>query len=293
MIEGKKWLDSHVPSLKGKRVLLTGGTSGLGFQAARQLLYKGSNLTIACRSETKAERCKEILLKEFPNAELFFVFYDQARPESIQSLVKALEGQEFFSIVLNAGVFNPPKALSVCPDGTSLTFMTNAVGTYLLFKGLAKSHPSSRYVFVSSLVSRYPLKGDYSAFLGKNPRGAFLKYGVSKRAVMAIYENAFEKTALDVSIMSPGIARTEIIRGYQRWFQRLAAGFMSLFFHPAWKGALGITYLASGEGPRGAYAAPDDWFRIDGFPHLYPPPHKKSAKGAQELIDLLHKTYGV
>jgi len=293
MIEGKKWLDRHVPSLKGKRVLLTGGTSGLGFQAARQLLYKGALLTIACRSETKAARCRETLIKEFPNAEVSFVFYDQSNPKSIQSLVKELENQEFFSIALNAGLFNPPKAISVCPDGTSLVFMTNAVGTYLLYKGLSKSHPASRFVFVSSLASRYPRKGDYSAFLGKSPRGTFLRYGVSKRAIMAIYENAFEKTPLDVTIMSPGIARTEIIRGYQKWFQRLAAGFMSIFFHPAWKAALGITYLASGEGPRGAYAAPDDWLRIDGFPHLYPPPHKKSAKGAQQLIDLLHQTYGI
>jgi NAD(P)-dependent dehydrogenase (short-subunit alcohol dehydrogenase family) len=293
MIEAQKWLGSHVPSLKGKRVLITGGTSGIGYEAAKALAYKGAAVTIACRSEAKAALAREAITKDIPSAEIDFVYYDQADPVSIAKVVEELKTREFFSIVLNAGVFNPPKELCVCPDGTSLTFQTNAVGTYLLFKGLAKTHAKSRYVFVNSIANRYPKRGDYSKYIHRCEKDYFDKYEVSKRAVMAIYETAYEKTALDVTMMHPGITQTQITRGYHKWFRRLANGFMRLFFHPAWRACLGIVLLASGEGARGAYSVPGDWWHINGYPRLIAGPHKKSAKGADSLMKLFESVYGI
>ncbi|MCI1244446.1 MAG: SDR family NAD(P)-dependent oxidoreductase [Bacilli bacterium] len=291
MISGKRWLDAKVPSLKGKRVLLTGGTSGIGFEAVQQLCYKGAAVTVACRNESKAEEARKRIRENVPEACLSFVYYDQSEPSSVAALVKRLEKEEFFAIVLNAGVFNPAKKKAFLKDGTSLVFMTNAIGTYLLYEGLAKAHGDSRFVFVGSVASQAPRHRDYSLYVGASRGGCFHRYGVSKRAVMAIYEMAYEKTAHDVALLSPGIAKTAIIRGYPRWFLPFANGFMKTFFQPAWKAALGISLLASGEGPRGAYVAPDDWFRLDGYPRFYKPPHKKSAQGAADFIALLDSTF--
>ena len=109
MIEAKKWLDSHVPTCKGKRVLITGATSGIGFFAAKYLAYKGAEVVIACRDQAKAEATKMAILRDVPDAVLSFVYYDQANPESIRSLVASLDKETFFSIILNAGIFKPKK----------------------------------------------------------------------------------------------------------------------------------------------------------------------------------------
>lgn len=286
MIPGKKWLDGKVPSLKGKRVFLTGGTSGIGLAASLELAYKGAAVTIACRSEKKAAEAKEHILENVPDADISFLFYDQSDPASIASLLDRCAGEKYDAIVFNAGLFRPRKG-----SAPAITFQTNAVGTYLLFRGLSASSPESRFVFVGSVANRHPPRTDYEPFLSGGPNDYFLRYGVSKRAVMNIYEKAYRESALDVTLISPGVARTEITRGYPAWFRWLANGFMSLFFHPAWKAGLGIVYLASGEGPRGSYSAPGDWLKINGYPKLYPAPHKKSAKGADELVALLERTY--
>ena len=58
MIKSAKWLDAHIPYLVGKTILITGGTSGIGFQAALALLYKGARVIIACRDSEKAAKAK-------------------------------------------------------------------------------------------------------------------------------------------------------------------------------------------------------------------------------------------
>jgi NAD(P)-dependent dehydrogenase (short-subunit alcohol dehydrogenase family) len=47
------WTSSFMPDLSGKRFLITGGTSGLGLEAARALVAKGAHVTITARKEEK------------------------------------------------------------------------------------------------------------------------------------------------------------------------------------------------------------------------------------------------
>ena len=289
MIEAKKWLDSHVPTCKGKRVLITGATSGIGFFAAKYLAYKGAEVVIACRDQAKAEATKMAILRDVPDAVLSFVYYDQANPESIRSLVASLDKESFFSIILNAGIFKPKKEIALYKDGNSLTFQTNAIGTYLLYSGLSKTH-KCRYVFVGSLADRYPPKGDYAKFFHDFGKDYFLNYGVSKRAVMGLYEWIYEEGTIDVTLTHPGIARTDITRGYPKWFLPLANGFMKIFFHPAWKASLGLVLLGSGEGARGSYVVPGDWWHINGYPRIIKGPHKKAKKHLKQLLDLFGET---
>ena len=58
----ESWLEANAsPSIKGKTVLITGATGGVGLKTAEIMLYLGANVIMACRNLQKAERIKEKL----------------------------------------------------------------------------------------------------------------------------------------------------------------------------------------------------------------------------------------
>jgi len=48
------WTTKQLPDLSGKLFVITGGNSGIGFEAARHLAKAGANLVLACRDKEKA-----------------------------------------------------------------------------------------------------------------------------------------------------------------------------------------------------------------------------------------------
>ena len=290
MIKSAKWLDAHIPYLVGKTILITGGTSGIGFQAALALLYKGARVIIVCRDSEKAAKAKAEILQEIPAPDVSFLFYDQCVPDSITALAKKVESLTLDSIVLNAGVYYPKKG-AVGPDGTSLTFYTNVVGTYLLFEALHAKHPESRFVFVNSILNVSPKGGDYSSYFKSNRYSRGHQYAVSKRAVMNLFAYASGLKDCEATMTHPGVTGTEIIRNFAPWIKKIGNRFLYLFTHKSWKACLGIVYLASGKGQEGDYLTPGGLFHISGYPKVRHLPVRTCRKYYLQLLDLLRKNY--
>ena len=165
MLKQARWLDAHIPDLTGQSFLVTGSTSGVGLEAAKSLLYKGGSVDFAIRNPEKAEKIFQALQSEIPNAKPRALLYDQGSPESVLQFCQTLNPQKpYDAIILNAGIYYPRKG-SQAEDGTSLTFETNAVGTYLLYMKLREKFPKARFILVASIVNRSPKKGDYSSYL--------------------------------------------------------------------------------------------------------------------------------
>ena len=66
----KKYLDES-NTLIGKKILLTGGTSGIGLCSPDQLLYKGADVIILARNQNKSLEVKKKLLEKYPNGHLY------------------------------------------------------------------------------------------------------------------------------------------------------------------------------------------------------------------------------
>ena len=58
------WSARDLPDLAGQHFLITGATSGIGKEAARELVRAGAHVTISARSEEKAERTRKELASE-------------------------------------------------------------------------------------------------------------------------------------------------------------------------------------------------------------------------------------
>lgn len=150
----KGWRASDIPDLSGKRFLITGATSGIGLEAARELIRAGGEVVIAARNPIKAEKTVLTLGRERSS----WVECDVSSLDSVRASIRKIDG-EFYGLILNAGVMAIPFTSN--QDGFEMQMATNHLGHFLL-ANLLKDRISSRVVTVSSTAHRMGEFGDGS-----------------------------------------------------------------------------------------------------------------------------------
>ena len=130
------------------KVLVTGGTSGVGYECTKALRRNGHKVTITGRDVQRGQQVS----KETKST---FLRLDLASQESIRSFVKSLQENSesgFDAIICNAGIqFATNKTKN--EDGFEMTFAVNHLGHFLLIHQLIESNlinRPSRIVVVSS-----------------------------------------------------------------------------------------------------------------------------------------------
>lgn len=150
------WKADRLADLSGKRYLITGGNSGIGFEAAAHLRRAQADVFIAARSATKgadaAARLKEISgdgAVQLIELDLASVESIHRASDSIRAHTDGLDG-----VINNAGIMQTPQLQTA--DGFELQFGTNHLGHFLLnhltFDLVAAR--SGRIVPVSSIAHR-------------------------------------------------------------------------------------------------------------------------------------------
>ncbi|KAI1461933.1 NAD(P)-binding protein [Annulohypoxylon moriforme] len=120
--------------LTGKVALITGSNTGLGFEAAKQMLeLRLSHLIIAVRSSAKGEAAAEKLRTQFPKATIEVMLVDMSRYDSIQDFARRVEVQvpRLDIVILNAGIMNL-KYNTVPSTGHEEIIQINYLSTILL-----------------------------------------------------------------------------------------------------------------------------------------------------------------
>ena len=139
-------------SLQGKRVLITGVSSGMGVETARVLAEHGAEVVGTARDIAKADSALAAAGCA-PGVEL--VTLDLESMASVRRSAEAVLAADrpLDAIIANAGVMGIPFKRTA--DGFEAQFATNYLGHYLLITSLAASmHTGSRVVLVSSAGHR-------------------------------------------------------------------------------------------------------------------------------------------
>ena len=121
-------------SLSGKTAIITGGNTGLGYEAALQLLgLKLSHLILAVRSPEKGEAAATKLRQLYPKASVEVWQLDMSLYDSIQAFARRVENQlsRIDIVLLNAGVIRMNFAM-VKSTGHEESLQVNYLSTVLL-----------------------------------------------------------------------------------------------------------------------------------------------------------------
>lgn len=121
----------HGEVLKGKRILVTGGSSGIGFSIAKKCLQEGAIVLITGRNEDKLHQA----VQEINNVQLKSLIWDVSDVLLIKERVakaKILLGGEIDVLVNNAGVFNGMQFPNVSEQVWDKVYATNSKGLFFL-----------------------------------------------------------------------------------------------------------------------------------------------------------------
>lgn len=206
-------------TMKGKRVLITGPTSGIGKEIAVQLAALGAELVLGCRDVKKGNGIAAELANLTNSSNVLVMHIDTSSQKSILEFAREFRKKYHRLDVLinNAGGNRGtlPKVDNV--DGIELTFATNVLGYFLLtqeFLGLFEKSAPARIVNVASTYAS-DLDLDDLQF-DRRPFESFKAYAQSKacnRMLTWALSRRLGGSGVTVNAMAPGlIAETGLYR---------------------------------------------------------------------------------
>ena len=206
-------------SMKGKRAVITGPTSGVGKEMALQLAALGAEVILACRDVEKGIQVAFEITK-IPGAEKSVVMeLDTSSQQSIREFAKEFRRRyRRLDVLINNASGNRgtlPKVNSV--DGIELTFATNVVGYYLLTQELLVVLKRSAPSRIINVASQYASDLDLDDLqFERRPFESFRAYAQSKacdRLLTWALARRLKGTGVTANAMTPGlITETELYR---------------------------------------------------------------------------------
>lgn len=306
---GKKgWTPDRIKNLSGKTYLITGTTSGTGFEAARILLSKGAKVVMLNRNPQKATTTIASLKGSLGNdIDVTNIELDLSKQASVKKAAdKVLNTvSRIDALLCNAAIAQVPKR-QLTPDGWESQMGTNYFGHFTLQALLMPliEQSNGRIVTVGSMGYDMGLKtikfDDINWDNDYTPNDA---YSQSKLAqIMSMYElqdrlAAAGKSSVKAYACHPGSSRTALIATSGSLMMRMIFGLMKLtpLTQPAENGAYPQLMCATEQdldqtafyGPTGR----SNWVGPVGAHHIEP--HAKDKSVAKRLWDLSEKETGV
>lgn len=125
-----RWPPPH--RLPGASVLVTGATSGLGYQASIDFARLGASVTFVGRDPDRARRARDSIAESSAGGDVSFLVADMSDLQSVRDAAAAyLEQHETLDVLVhNAGALN--RTYETTPEGNEVTVATHVLGPFLL-----------------------------------------------------------------------------------------------------------------------------------------------------------------
>ena len=220
--------------LKGKRVLVTGVSAGLGVETARVLAAHGADVVGAARDLAKAEGATAVVREAAAGSggSLSLIELDLASLASVRAAADALvkDGRSFDLVIANAGVMAPPFGKTA--DGFETQFGTNHLGHFVFINRIASLlKAGSRVVSLASSGHRFSDVNLDDPSFETTDYVPFEAYGRSKTAniLFAVeFDRRHKARGVRATAVHPGGIQTELARHLdpafiQGWIDQLNA----------------------------------------------------------------------
>src|SRR5215467_6738081 len=204
--------------LTGKTVLITGATSGIGFEASVELARRGATLVMVGRTAAKTASKADEVRRRSSSSGVQFLVCDFASQKQIRELANAFRSRHdsLHVLVNNAGTVFAKRTLS--EDGIEATLAVNHLGyfllTHLLLDLLIESAPS-RIVNVAS-TAHYRGTLDFKDLMFERGYKIMRAYSRSKLANVLFTRELARRLAgigVTVNALHPGAVASNIWSG--------------------------------------------------------------------------------
>ena len=247
--------------MRGKTILITGATNGIGLEAAVELARRGGRIVMVGRDPQRTEAAAADVMARSGSREVSHLLCDFSSQASIRALAADVLSRldRLDVLVNNAGGVNKTRRLT--GDGIEATFAVNHLGyfllTNLLLDLLVRSAPA-RIVTVASVGHRRGTL-DFDD-LGYERGYAIMKAYTRSKLANVLFADALARrlagTGVTSNSLHPGSVATNIWSGAPLWAKPLIQIFFRPFFISPAEGAATIVQLAADpalEGVTGKY----------------------------------------
>ncbi|MBL4669266.1 MAG: SDR family oxidoreductase [Flavobacteriales bacterium] len=183
--------------IKGSKILITGGTSGIGKETAKQLIIRGAKVVITGRDKEKLNK----VAQEIGAIPLLFDISDlESIATKAQETIELLGGK-IDTLINNAGIGVFPKLGDITIKDLESVYATNVFGLTLLTQEIVKPFIAQEYGNIINIGSTAALKGF--------ERGTV--YAASKFAVRGItqsWQAELRKHNIRVCLVNPSEVTT-------------------------------------------------------------------------------------
>jgi NAD(P)-dependent dehydrogenase (short-subunit alcohol dehydrogenase family) len=220
-------------SMMGKRVIITGPTSGIGKEIAAQLAALGAELVLACRDLAGGESTAADIAHRTGAKNSVVMHIDTSSQQSIHEFVRQYRERypRLDVLINNAGINRSRRQVSV--DGVELTFATNVLGYYLLTRDLLDLLRASAPARIINVASTFTVQVDLTDLQFErrtyDGREAYSQSKACDRMLTWAFARRLEGSSVTANAMAPGLVPgTGLYRDTSpavRLIMRLVGGF--------------------------------------------------------------------
>lgn len=270
---------------KQRRVVLTGGNTGIGYFTALELVKQGDHVTLACRNQEKAEAAAQKITAAVAGAQdrdtrgvgvVDTARLDLADLGSVREYAESAP-DKIDVLINNAGVMMPSKRTET-QDGFELQFGTNHLGHFALTGHLLpklRAAGAATVVTVSSVAHKQNPKlkfDDLQATSGYNPQRMYANSKLANLLFALELQRRLDRAGIPITSNAahPGISETALYTspdglGSSRIMSLGASIGLKFISQSAKAGALPTLYALNNGGP-GSYTGPRSLFESRGAP---------------------------
>ncbi|PLW70183.1 SDR family NAD(P)-dependent oxidoreductase [Pseudohalioglobus lutimaris] len=217
---------------RGRHVVITGATSGIGLAAAGQLAALGASVTLVARDKTKGEATARELASATGNQQITVEIADMSVMSDVHRLAERLvrSGRPVDMLINNAGALFNPRQQTI--EGFEKSFALLLLGPYILTEGLrpvlaAAESPRVVNVLSGGMYSQKIRVHDLQSQRGRYSGAT--AYARAKRGLMILTEEwaqAWADDGIAVNAMHPGWADTPGVETALPAFHQLTRKFL-------------------------------------------------------------------
>ena len=275
----RKYVDKNIPDLKGKTVVITGGTGGIGFHMSKYLAYKGAHVVLAARNQKKTTAVIESIKEKIEYASLEYKYLDLTDMNSVINFIEYMKGIKIDYLFLNSGIYHQERKKDSL--GIEVHFNVNCYVPYLMIKNLLKQFIENQtQIIITASLSYMFAKVNPKDLMGDNVKDHNKLYGKTKRLLcQVLYKLQKENPGLKITFAHPGVTASTLFENlHSNLFWKIAIPIMKHIFMSNEKASLSMLYAIDKESTERRWYAPRGIAQAWGLP--------KFMRVRKDLFDL-------